>query len=103
MSFMKTRMVKGLQYVCAGVLLGSGLLFSTGCVGVATPSGGVVYYDYDYYPDWDVYYYPAGHVYYWHRGGFWHHGPDLPGWYHGAPAHIEHFRGHTTRPWNERH
>ena len=94
-------MGRGLQYACAGVLLGGALLFSTGCVATVGGGGGV-YYDYDYYPDWDAYYYPAGHVYYWNEGGAWRSGAHLPDRFHGSPAHTTHFRGHTSQPWTER-
>ncbi len=58
------------------------LLYGTGCeihdgvvtAGVSTNG----YYDYDYYPDSEVYFYPSGNVYYWQDHNNWHHGRDLP-------------------------
>jgi hypothetical protein len=35
-------------------------------------------YDYEYYPDEEVYFYPATGVYFWFGGGGWHSGPHAP-------------------------
>ncbi len=92
----------------ACVLLLGGLLVSAGCVvreRVAYQGGGVAasaYYDYDYYPDGDVYYYPEGRLYYWNEGGRWLSGPQLPSRYHVQSEHREHMRTHTRDPWTER-
>lgn len=89
----------------ASLVLGASLLFSGGCAirGVVYPAGpppGVVY-DYDYYPDWNVYFYPRGGIYYWHDDddGHWHSGVHLPHRYEFHHEHPEHLRLHTPRPW----
>lgn len=101
-----------LQGICAGLMLG-GVLFFTGCEGVvytggggvvyAGGGGGVVYYDYDYYPDWDVYFYPRAHIYYWYEGGRWCSGERLPPRFEIREEHREHLRLHTQQPWTEHH
>ena len=96
-----------LRAACAGVLLGGGTILFTGCVAtVHEREPGyreTVYYDYDYYPDVNVYYYPAGRIYYWNDGGRWYSGRQLPPHYVIREEHYEHFRGHSTQPWMERH
>ena len=94
-------MKKRLQGIGAGLLLGGALLFSAGCAGVGYAGGG--YYDYDYYPDWDVYFYPQGHLYYWNEAGHWRSGAHLPEHYALRGHHSEHFRGRTQQPWTEHH
>src|SRR5271170_4688537 len=42
------------------------------------PPVAAVGYDYDYYPDEEVYFYPATGVYFWFGGGGWRSGPHLP-------------------------
>jgi hypothetical protein len=90
-----------------GLLAGGGILCFTGCVGVAYPVGPPgVYYDYDYYPDWDVYYYPAGHIYYWNDAGHWRSGREVPRRYHFNEERQEpreHLRLQTRQPWTEHH
>ena len=41
-------------------------------------------YDYEYYPDSEVYYYPQRRVYYWRESGEWRNGDRLP-----AQRHLE--------------
>ena len=88
-----------LQGACA-VLAGAGLLLSAGCAGAGYVGGG--YYDYDYYPDWDVYYYPQGRLYYWNEAGHWRSGAELPHRY-DLHQHRESQRLHlhTAQPWTE--
>jgi hypothetical protein len=38
-------------------------------------------YDFDYYPEAQVYYYPQQRVYYWTDGGAWRSGPRVPQYY----------------------
>jgi hypothetical protein len=79
---MKTNLTTWFRPIAAGWLL-AGLVLATGCVvreRVAYRSGpaGEVYYDYDYYPDCNVYFYPAAGVYYWNVSGRWVSGRQLP-------------------------
>lgn len=67
-----------LSLVCAAAV---SLL--VGCVveGPPPPPPGppvAVGYDYDYYPDEEVYFYPATGVYFWFGGGGWHSGRHVP-------------------------
>jgi hypothetical protein len=87
--------------VCAGFLLGSAMLFSTGCVAYAPGPDG--YYDYDYYPDVDVYYYSVGGIYYWNRDGRWFHGRHLPPHFVLHDENRQHLQLHTRQPWTEHH
>jgi hypothetical protein len=85
------------------VLAGSVLWF-TGCAvrGVAYSNGPALdYYDYDYYPDTDVYFYPRSHVYYWHDGDRWRSGGRLPPRYKLHEERREHLRLHSREPWRE--
>ncbi|HEY1663063.1 MAG TPA: hypothetical protein VGI03_11650 [Verrucomicrobiae bacterium] len=93
-------MIKSLQIACAGLLL-IAMLSSAGCVAYGPGPDG--YYDYDYYPDVDVYYYPVGGYYYWNEGGAWHHGRDLPSHYTVHAESRQSFQGHTRQPWTENH
>ena len=68
--------------------------------GVAGP-GPVAYYDYDYYPEWDVYYYPEGHIYYWNDGGHWRSGGRLPSHYVLHDENRERLQLHSRQPWTE--
>jgi len=87
-----------LQGLCAALALGA-MALGTGCV--ATVGGeGAYYYDYDYYPDWDVYYYPEHHVYYWNEEGRWHSAERLPEHYDLRNRHVEHLHSHNREPWN---
>ncbi|MDE3099792.1 MAG: hypothetical protein KGJ88_09985 [Verrucomicrobiota bacterium] len=97
-------MKKTLQFACFGLLTGGWMLLSTGCVGefgVYGPGPGI-WYDYDYYPAWNVYYYPEEHEYYWNEEGEWHEGAELPEHYHLRGERHEHLRFHTQQPWRER-
>lgn len=96
-------MIKSLQIAIAGLLWGGGLLLSAGCTGVAYTGRPPGLYDYDYYPDWDVYYYPEGRIYYWNDDGHWRSGPEVPHWYHLHSEGREHLQLHTRRPWTEHH
>ena len=91
----------GFQSVCALVLLFGGLLLSPGCAGVSSGYSDVLYYQYDYYPDWNVYYYTADHIYYWSENGNWYAGERLPSRYHGTPPRVQHLVLRTPEPWNE--
>ena len=92
--------IKWLRASCVGLIAGIGVLLSAGCVGVAGP-GPVAYYDYDYYPEWDVYYYPEGHIYYWNDGGHWRSGGRLPSHYVLRDENRERLQLHTRQPWTE--
>ena len=91
-----------LQWICAGLMSGSALLLS-GCEEVAYTGGGAVYYDYDYYPDCDVYFYPRAHIYYWNEGGAWRSGDRLPAVYNGRVQHAEQLHLQSQQPWTEHH
>ena len=94
---------KWLRGICAGLMLGGGALIFTGCEATVSTPGTEAYYDYDYYPDADVYYYPAGRVYYWNDDGRWRSGSALPPHYVIREEHYEHYRSHSRQPWTERH
>jgi hypothetical protein len=98
---MQTRMVQWLRSICVLVLLGGGLYFLTGCSGIDETQNDLVYYHYDYYPDWNVYYYTTGHIYYWSVDGDWYAGERLPGRYQGTPPRTEHLLLRTPEPWVE--
>ena len=89
-----------LQGACAGLMLG-GFALTAGCV--AYGGGGVAYYDYDYYPDYDVYFYPQARIYYWNEGGHWRSGERLPPHYEFHEEHREHLQLHSQQPWTEHH
>jgi len=84
------------------LLLAGGLMLSPGCVGVGY-EGGVAYYEYDYYPDWDIYYYPRGHVWYWNEGGHWRSGGSLPPRYAVQGHAHQSLHLHSQQPWTENH
>jgi hypothetical protein len=59
------------------------------------------YYDYEYYPDSEVYYYPTEHVYYWRDHDRWEHGRDLPGHIRvDRDSHVA-LRLNTARPYDQ--
>jgi hypothetical protein len=91
-----------LRGACAGILLGSALIF-TGCVATVREPGPETYYDYNYYPAENVYYYPEGRVYYWNDHGYWRSGRALPQTIVIREDHYEHYRSHSTQPWTEQH
>ena len=101
---MKTNLTTWLRRTSAGLLLGGVTLLAPGCTvhhEVAYESGPYAgYYDYDYYPEANVYFYPAGGVYYWHDGHRWTSGRRLPNRY-VLHESREHFRGQTREPWTE--
>jgi hypothetical protein len=92
-----------LRSACAGIMLGSGTLIFTGCVATVREPGPEAYYNYQYYPDADVYYYPEDHIYYWNDGRRWRSGRELPPRIVIRQEHYEYFRGHSQQPWMERH
>lgn len=98
---MRKNMAKWLRSVSAGLLFGSGIILFTGCTGVAYTAGPGGYYDYDYYPGWNIYYYPQGHVYYWNDGRYWRSGRRLPPRYNLHHSHWEHLHLHSRQPWTE--
>jgi hypothetical protein len=100
---MRTHTKNQIRRAFAGLLTGTGLLLLVGCTGVAytTPGGSVAFYDYDYYPDGDVYFYPHDHIYYWNDGGHWRSGGRLPDRYHLREEGREHLRLHSRQPWTE--
>ena len=63
------------------------------------PAPSPAYYDYDYYPDWNVYYYPAGSTYYWYDNGTWVSGSRLPPRYVIRTARHEHVHSQSREPW----
>jgi len=102
---MKTRIKKWLVVAGTSLMAGSGLLFVPGCAvhgGVAYEGTPGPYYDYDYYPDANVYYYAPDRVYYWNEGGRWISGGALPPRYALHHEHVQHYRYRTREPWTER-
>jgi len=59
------------------------------------------YYEYDYYPAFNVYYYPRSRVYYWNDRGRWSSGHRLPPHYEIRDAQREQLRLHSRKPWME--
>ena len=98
---MKNNVKRKLQATCVGLLIGAGVLLSAGCVGVGYAGGSTGYYDYDYYPDRDIYFYPQGGIYYWNDGGHWRSGRRLPGRYELREERREHLQLRSRRPWTE--
>jgi hypothetical protein len=96
---MKKSIKTWLRVAGVGLMVGSGVLLSAGCVAYAPGPGG--YYDYYYYPDWDVYFYPAGGIYYWNESGHWYHGRHVPPAYHFHEAPHEDLHLQTRQPWME--
>jgi hypothetical protein len=97
-------MHKWLRIMSVSVALAGGVIWSAGCAGPGYDGGGgVVYYNYDYYPDWDVYYYPQGRIYYWNEGGHWRSGAALPPRYDIQSRPHENLQLHTQQPWTEHH
>jgi hypothetical protein len=58
-------------------------------------------YDYEYYPDSQVYFYPTERVYYWHGHDGWEHGRDLPAQVHVDRGHAVALHLKTARPYEE--
>jgi hypothetical protein len=90
--------------VCRAItalLAGVALSFLTGCVADVYGTAGPVAYDYDYYPDWDIYFYPQGRIYYWNNGGHWRSGRELPPRYRLHEETREHLQLHSRQPWTE--
>jgi len=77
------------------------LLLGSGCAGGVYTSGTVGYYDYDYYPDSDVYFYPQANVFFWNDGHDWRHGRYLPHDFRLREENREHLRLHSHEPWTE--
>ena len=98
---MKRWLTASLRGLSAGLLSGGVIWLTPGCVTHAEVGVGG-YYDYEYYPDREVYFYPEGRVYYWHEGDRWRSGRRLPAQYGLREARHEHFRAHTRQPWTER-
>jgi len=88
-------MLKWLLSLLTAVSLGLG----AGCEGVHA-SGTVTFFDYDYYPDWDVYFYPTTQVYFWNDGRHWRSGRALPRDYrlntNRRSLHLT-----TRQPWTQ--
>jgi hypothetical protein len=61
------------------------------------------YYEYDYYPDANVYFCPEGRMYYWYDDGCWKSGPRLPDRYVLREEHRQRLRVRTPEPWTEHH
>lgn len=67
---MKTNLTNWLRLGSAGLLLGVVALLAAGCVVEPYPHPHyAAYYDYDYYPDCDVYFYPGGGIWFWFADG----------------------------------
>jgi hypothetical protein len=96
-------MNKRFNRIFFGLLLGSGLVVSTGCVAPYYGGGRVAHYDYDYYPDADVYFYPHGKTYFWNEQGNWRSGGRLPEHYDLRNHQSQHLRLHSQQPWTEHH
>jgi hypothetical protein len=92
-----------LRALGVGLVLGGIAWWSAGCaVEEHGPYRAGVYYDYDYYPDADVYFYPEGRIYYWRHEGHWKSGPVLPDRYVLREERREHLHLRTREPWSER-
>lgn len=102
---MKSKILNRAQNTVIGLLAAGALSLLAGCAADVYPEpvGGVAYYDYDYYPDADVYFYPEGHYYYWRDHDHWRHGGRLPYDYHLNEEHREHLHLRTREPWTEHH
>jgi hypothetical protein len=100
---MKINLKKWFREICLGSLIGVSALLSGGCADVGYVGGSYGYYDYDYYPDGQVYFYPQGGIYYWNDRGHWRSGRRLPGGYELHEEHREHLRLHSREPWTEHH
>jgi hypothetical protein len=99
LGFVMKKRIAMVRNICAELFLGSAMLFFTGCVTYAPGPDG--YYDYDYYPERDVYFYSAGGIYYWNDGGHWRHGRHLPPQFALHQENREHLQLHTRQPWTE--
>ena len=87
------------------VLAGTCLLLTAGCTvhehrAYREPAP-AAYYEYDYYPAYNVYYSPRARVYYWNDGGRWASGRRLPSHYEVREAQREQLRLHSREPWTE--
>jgi len=93
-------MKKILREICIAALLAAGPLISAGCFSV-TRENRDVYYDYDYYPEYDVYYDTEEHLYYWREDGHWVSGPVLPPRYVVREHHYRHIHVRNRHPWED--
>ena len=101
---MKANIIRWLGGASIGLALGGVTLFTSGCASHETASTPGLYganYDYEYYPDWNVYYYPAGGTYEWYEHGHWRSGGHLPPRYTIGHARHERIRAHSQEPWRE--
>ena len=98
---MKQKLVRCLSWAGMGLLFGGACLLTQGCSSTEAITGppAVATYDYDYYPDWNVYYYPAGSTYYWYDNGTWVSGSRLPPRYVIRTARHEHVHSQSREPW----
>lgn len=101
---MKTELKKRLQKAVAGTMAAAGLALLAGCAAdvYPAPGGEVAYYDYDYYPDVNVYFYPHDRVYYWNDHDHWRSGRYLPNRYHLDAGHRQQLHLHSRQPWVDR-
>jgi hypothetical protein len=100
---MKNNVKNWCQGICAGLLVGGAALLSAGCADVGYAGASYGYYDYDYYPEGNVYFYPQGGIYYWNDAGHWRSGRRIPERYEWREEHREHLRLHSREPWIEHH
>ncbi len=102
---MKANIKRWVRGAAAGLVFGGMTLLTAGCAGTATTYTAVPYgasYEYEYYPDWNVYYYPAGGTYTWYEHGHWRSARHLPPRYTIGHARHERMRFHSREPWLER-
>ena len=97
-------------YERLGIIAASALLAAVlGMEGAGCEHGGVYvnagpayapgYYDYDYYPDTEVYYYPSGRVWWWRDRDEWRSGRELPRGFDAHRGNHVAVRLQTDRPW----
>jgi hypothetical protein len=100
----KPNLTPSLRALGVAVVLGGLAWWSAGCtVEEHGPYRAGVYYDYDYYPDANVYFYPEGRIYYWYHDGRWKSGPVLPDRYVIREERREHLHLRSREPWREHH
>jgi hypothetical protein len=102
---MKANIKRWVRGAGAGLVLGGMSLITAGCAGTATtytaasPYGED--YEYEYYPDWNVYYYPAADTYTWYEQDHWRSSRHLPPRYTIGHARHEPRRFQSPEPWME--
>ncbi|HVM51442.1 MAG TPA: hypothetical protein VMU04_25650 [Candidatus Acidoferrum sp.] len=84
-----------------GLLFGGACLLTQGCSSTEAVTGppAVATYDYDYYPDWNVYYSASDGTYHWYDNGQWRAARHLPPRYASRTARHETVTFDTQTPW----